>query len=61
MSSEQYLLEAKSALHQLLLGKAVRVVQKDGRRVEYTPADRRALEKYIQSLQSTRRAPASVN
>lgn len=60
MSDAQLLAEAKDALHKLNLGKAVRVIQKDGRRIEYTPADRRSLEIYIQSLEGTRRGPAGI-
>ncbi len=60
MSNAAYLTAAKEALHQLLIGKSVRVVQKDGRRVEYTPTDRPALERYIRSLEGASRRPMGI-
>ena len=44
--------EARAALHDLYLGKRVVKVQKDGRAVEYTPANRSDLERYIAQLET---------
>lgn len=45
------LTEAENALHELQIGKSVRVfVDQNGERVEYTAANRRDLAAYIQSL-----------
>lgn len=67
MSTQIHLDEARAALHKLITGRsAISVTHRDGRRVEYTQANRRDLESYISSLekslgQSTRRrGPAGV-
>ncbi len=61
MSDDVHLAAAKEALHKLLLGQAVRVVQKDGRRIEYTPAMRQNLERYIRSLEGGSRRPMGIS
>ena len=66
MATQAQLDEARTALHQLLLGRRAVKVQKDGRTVEYTPANKRELEEYIGQLEATlgigtrRRGPAGV-
>ncbi|MET4696956.1 phage head-tail joining protein [Endozoicomonas lisbonensis] len=66
MSNDILLQEARDALHKLILGKAVSVIQKDGRKVDYTPANRADLEDYIKLLEAEtsgqrfRRGPARV-
>ena len=60
MSNAAYLTAAKEALHQLSIGKSARVVQKDGRRVEYTPIMRQDLERYIRGLEGTSRRPMGI-
>jgi hypothetical protein len=52
--------EARAALHLLVIGKSARVVvDQNGERVEFTAANRAALESYIASLEtSTARRPA---
>ncbi len=52
---------AKEALHKLILGQAVRVIQKDGRRIEYTPAMRQDLERYISNLEGGTRRPMGIS
>lgn len=54
---------ARKALHDLLMGKRVASIQKDGRRVEYTSASVSDLRRYISDLEaelglSSRRRPA---
>lgn len=45
--------EAEKAFHQLMLGQIVRVfVDQNGERVEYTAANKQALQNYINSLRS---------
>ncbi len=51
MATQEHLNEALAAKHQLLVGKQVVKVQKDGRAVEYTAASLPLLEAYIQQLQ----------
>lgn len=47
------LTEARNALHLLVTGKSVRVVvDQNGERVEFTAANRIALESYIASLEA---------
>lgn len=46
------LASAKQALHDLLTGQRIAVVQKEGRRVEYTAASVAELRQYIQTLES---------
>ena len=66
MATHSQLDEARTALHQLLLGRRAVRVQKDGRTVEYTPASKRQLEDYIGQLEAElgvstrRRGPARV-
>lgn len=66
MATISELQEARTAYHKLLTGKAVVKLQKDGREVEYTPADRAMLQKYIIDLEMSlgestrRRGPAGV-
>lgn len=48
---QEQLTEAQDALHNLLIGKAVRVyVDQNGERIEYTQATRGALVAYISDL-----------
>ncbi|PPC77929.1 phage tail protein [Pokkaliibacter plantistimulans] len=51
MATQQQLIEARDALHKLRTGRQAVRVQKDGRLVEYAPADRKDLEKYVQQLE----------
>lgn len=45
--------EAQEALHQLLTGtQAVAVTDQNGERVEYRPANRAALERYVSDLEA---------
>jgi len=61
MTDLQLLEEAKAALHKLMIGQSVKVLQKDGRRIEYTPAQKTELQLYIRSLESNgRRGPAGI-
>lgn len=49
---KKWLDEARSAYHDLATGQAVRVVvDQNGERVEYQPAQRNLLAQYIQQLQ----------
>ena len=52
MATQQQLDEARSAYHALLTGKAVVSIQKNGRKVDYTPANRAELQRYISQLES---------
>lgn len=58
---------ARQALYALMTGTRVAVVQKDGRRVEYTAASVEELKKYIADLESQigvvsrRRGPAGFS
>ncbi|QDE47322.1 phage tail protein [Enterobacter hormaechei] len=45
-------LDARAALHDLMMGKRVATVQKDGRRVEFTATSVSDLKKYIADLES---------
>ncbi|MDL1992975.1 gpW family head-tail joining protein [Vibrio parahaemolyticus] len=65
MTDQQRLEQLRLAYQNLLIGKSARVIQKDGRRVEYSPADKQSLLNEIQRLessagQSRRRGPAGV-
>lgn len=66
MATLNELLEARAALHDLMTGKRVATVQKDGRRVEFTVTSVGDLKKYISELEETlrtgyrRRGPAGV-
>lgn len=66
MTDDQKLLaQMRVAYNELIAGRAARVVQKDGRRVEYTPASASLLSKEIQRIEANlrtgfRRPPARV-
>ncbi|CAK3470046.1 head-tail adaptor Ad1 [Vibrio phage K290] len=65
MTDQQRLDQMRLAYQNLLMGKSARVIQKDGRRVEYSPADKQSLLSEIHRLessvgQSRRRGPAGV-
>lgn len=51
MATQVELDEARAALHKLLTGRSAVKLQMNGRNVEYTPADRSALERYIKQLE----------
>lgn len=48
---QEKLAQAEEALHQLMLGKATVTLSYGERRVDYTQADRAALQTYIAQLQ----------
>lgn len=53
MTPQERLVEAKAALHAIMIGGGVRVVvDQNGERVEYTPANRQALITYIAMLEA---------
>ena len=64
MTTQAQLDEARQALHELLTGKRVASIQKDGRSVTFTPATLNNLRGYIAELESQlgltsrRRGPA---
>lgn len=64
MATQVDLDAARAALHDLMTGKRVATVQKDGRRVEFTATTVTDLKKYIADLESQvgtiqrRRGPA---
>lgn len=64
MASQSDLDSARDALHDLMTGKRVATVQKDGRRVEFTVTSVSDLKKYIADLEvqvgitQRRRGPA---
>lgn len=64
MATQTELDSARAALHDLMTGKRVATVQKDGRRVEFTATSVSDLKKYIAELESQigvkqrRRGPA---
>lgn len=64
MATQSELDSARAALHELMTGKRVATVQKDGRRVEFTATSVADLKKYIAELEvqigitSRRRGPA---
>lgn len=65
MSDAELLANLKTAYSNLLMGKVARVIQKDGRRVEYSAADKDSLRAEITRLeaslgQTRRRGPAGV-
>lgn len=66
MTIQDELMSARLALHDLLTGKHVAMVQKEGRRVEFTAASVAELRQYIQTLECQletghrRRPPARV-
>ncbi|VEA03923.1 head-tail joining protein [Salmonella enterica subsp. salamae] len=62
MATITELQEARVALHDLMTGKRVATVQKDGRRVEFTATSVGDLKKYVAELEASlcngrRRAP----
>lgn len=64
MATQAELDAARAALHDLMMGKRVATVQKDGRKVEFTATSVSDLKKYIADLElqvgttSRRRGPA---
>ncbi|EDU7782803.1 phage tail protein [Salmonella enterica subsp. enterica serovar Oranienburg] len=65
MATIAELIEARAALHDLMTGKRVATVQKDGRRVEFTATSVSDLKKYIAEMEASlktggRRGPAGV-
>ncbi|EAA8951862.1 phage tail protein [Salmonella enterica] len=65
MATMAELIEARAALHDLMMGKRVATVQKDGRRVEFTATSVSDLKKYITEMEASlktggRRSPAGV-
>ena len=66
MTRQEELAAARAALHDLMTGKRVATVQKDGRRVEFTATSVSDLKKYIAELEvqtgmtQRRRGPATV-
>ncbi|BBU84597.1 lambda prophage-derived head-to-tail joining protein W [Escherichia coli] len=50
MTRQEELAAARAALHDLMTGKRVATVQKDGRRVEFTATSVSDLKKYIAEL-----------
>lgn len=52
MATQADLEAARAALHDLMMGKRVATVQKDGRRVEFTATSVSELKKYIADLES---------
>lgn len=53
LTTQERLTEAREALHQLLTGtQAVAVTDQNGERVEYRPANRAALERYVADLEA---------
>ncbi|HCL8034989.1 TPA: gpW family protein [Escherichia coli] len=51
MTRHEELAAARAALHDLMTGKRVATVQKDGRRVEFTATSVSDLKKYIAELE----------
>ncbi|EHI7573998.1 phage tail protein [Salmonella enterica] len=65
MATMAELIEARAALHDLMTGKRVATVQKDGRGVEFTATSVSDLKKYIAEMEASlktggRRGPAGV-
>ncbi|HDC2293524.1 TPA: gpW family protein [Salmonella enterica] len=65
MATMAELIEARAALHDLMMGKRVATVQKDGRRAEFTATSVSDLKKYIAEMEASlktgvRRGPAGV-
>lgn len=64
MATQADLEAVRAALHDLMMGKRVATVQKDGRKVEFTATSVSDLKKYIADLESQvgstsrRRGPA---
>ncbi|EAO5055227.1 phage tail protein [Salmonella enterica] len=53
MATMAELIEARAALHDLMMGKRVATVQKDGRRVEFTATSVSDLKKYIAEMEAS--------
>ncbi|EFV4654120.1 phage tail protein [Salmonella enterica] len=65
MATMAELIEARAALHDLMMGKRVATVQKDGRRAEFAATSVSDLKKYIAEMEASlktggRRGPAGV-
>lgn len=65
MNDQELLIAMRKAYQDLLLGKSVKVMQKDGRRVDFEPANKQSLLNEINRLESNlgagrRRPPAGV-
>lgn len=67
MTHQQQLIEARTALHQLLTGQAMVSITRDGKKIDFSPANRGDLERYISHLEAMdgigtgrRRGPARV-
>jgi hypothetical protein len=65
LSDADLLAQLKTAYSNLLMGKLARVIQKDGRRIEYSAADKDSLRSEINRLEAAsgnarRRGPAGV-
>lgn len=67
MTLQNELDEARAALHRLITGTSTVSIQRDGKRVEFKPADRADLVAYIDRLEQSsgqglgrRRGPAGV-
>jgi len=57
MATQQQLAEAQQALHKVIVGKGVVSIQKDGRKVEYSPANQEKLQAYVKQLESELAGP----
>lgn len=67
MATLEQLNEARAALHRLNIGTSTVSIQRDGKRVEFTPINRADLERYIAQMEADlgqpgnrRRGPAGV-
>lgn len=67
ITQQQQLQDARNALHLLLTGQSTVSIQRDGKKVDFSPANRRDLENYISQLEGQlgvggprRRGPAGV-
>ncbi|EPT1453265.1 phage head-tail joining protein [Escherichia coli] len=64
--THETLCEARRALHELMIGRAVASVSKNGRQVQYSRATINELRRYIEEIESAlgmsgrRRGPAGV-
>ncbi len=56
MNTALKLIEAEQAKHELLTGKKVVSITRDGKKVDFQQTDLAALDRYIQSLKGQRRA-----
>ena len=50
MTLDEKIAEAETALHQLSIGKRVAKITRDGKSVDFTPANRADLERYLGGL-----------